>query len=103
MLILSSLHWDTNNPIESGDLGYSLRVIFESRQRFNQTILHRPQAVEDQVREPLFTDILPNVLHGIELRTVGRQGSSRIFSGICKSFARCHPAPSSTIRMSSWG
>jgi hypothetical protein len=46
-LILSSIRWDTNDPIESGDLGHSLRVIFKSRQHFNQTILHRPQAVED--------------------------------------------------------
>ncbi|MGO8732958.1 MAG: dynamin family protein, partial [Terriglobia bacterium] len=29
ILILSSLHWDTNDPIESGDSAHSFRVIFE--------------------------------------------------------------------------
>jgi protein involved in polysaccharide export with SLBB domain len=27
-LILSCIQWDTNNPIESGDFGHLLRVVF---------------------------------------------------------------------------
>jgi hypothetical protein len=27
-LILSCIHWDTNYPFESGDLGHSVRVVF---------------------------------------------------------------------------
>jgi hypothetical protein len=28
LLILSCIHWDTNYPFESGDLGHSVRVVF---------------------------------------------------------------------------
>jgi hypothetical protein len=28
LLILSRIHWDTNNPVESRDLGYALGVSF---------------------------------------------------------------------------
>lgn len=50
--MLSRIHWDTNNPIESGDLGYAWGVIFKRCQRFDQAILDGPQAVEDKVGKP---------------------------------------------------
>ena len=64
-VILSRIHWDTNDPIESGDLGDSLGVILKTRQRFDQTVFDGRQAGEDKFGEPFFADFVPKRLHRI--------------------------------------
>lgn len=60
-------------PVETGETGYTSRVLFERVKRVVQDIFNVVQFSEGKVREPFFADLVPEVLDGIEFGAVGWQ------------------------------
>lgn len=60
-------------PVETSEAGYPSRVLFEGVERVLQDIFDVVEFPKGKVWEPFFADLLPEVLDGIEFRTVGWQ------------------------------
>lgn len=96
-LILSCFQDEIIDPVESCDAGDFFRGLFQRVQRIDEDAFDCVQALEDLVWKPLFTDLLPEVLCGIEFRTIRWQeddphvfGNLEVLGLVPSSFVHYH-------------
>jgi hypothetical protein len=102
-LILSCFKDETIDPVEASDTCHFLRGLFQGGQSFHKDTFDCIQALEDLVWEPLFTDLFPEVLYGIEFRAIWWQEDDPHIRGNLEVLGSGHPALSITMRMKSLG
>ena len=97
LFILTCFQDEIIYPVESGYACYFFRGLFQRVEGIDEDTLHCVQALEDLVWEPLFTDLLPDVLYRIEFRAIGRQendphilGNLEIFGSMPSGFVHYH-------------
>lgn len=72
-LILSCHLNTTYDPLEAGESGNPLRVVFQCCQGFHERVFYGSYTAENAVRKPLLSDLIPEMFWRVQFRTVGRQ------------------------------
>jgi len=96
-LILSCFQDEIIDPVESRYTCYLFVGLFQRLESIDEDTFDRIQALEDLVWEPLFTDLFPEVLYGIEFRAIGWQeddphirGNLEVLGSVPSGFIHYH-------------